>query len=118
MITIPCYLRTLRKDWRLSQEELAGLIGRGGRERVADVERALQPPNAAEILAYSLLFGWPPGAIFSAFYEVVEAALIEHAYVLDEKLREDSSSRAKRVRSLLHDALARATGKAPNPVRP
>jgi len=117
MTTTPCYLRTHRRQWGLTQKELARLIGRKGHERVAGVERAKALPNAAEILAYSVLFGVKPADLFSAFYEGVEERLIEAAYSLDEDLREDTSQRATRIRKLLREALARATGKAPNPVR-
>lgn len=89
----------------------------GGRSRVSDVERAKAKPNAAEILAYSLLFGMPPGEIFPEFYETVEAALIERAYALDERLPDDGLRKTEQKRRLLHKALARATGKAPNPLR-
>lgn len=117
MIKIPCYLRTQRRQWGLSQEELAGLVGRGGRNRVSDVERALASPNAAEILAYSLLFGFSPAELFPGYYQAVEAALIERAYQLDEKLLDDRSLEADRKRTVLRAALDRATGKARNPLR-
>lgn len=117
MTTTPCYLRTHRRQWGFTQRELARLIGRGGPERVSDVERTKARPNAAEILAYSVLFGVPPGDIFPALYEGVEERLIEAAYSLDEELKDDPAERTRRVRKLLRQALARATGKAPNPVR-
>lgn len=116
MTTIPCYLRTQRRMYGFTQEELAGLIGRGGRERVSGVERALAQPNAAEILAYSVLFGLKPAELFPAFYDQVEEKLIEAAYALDEQTIETKPKDAKRKRDLLRAALARATGKAPNPV--
>lgn len=117
MTTIPCYLRTHRRQWGFTQRELARLIGRGGPERVSDVERAKARPNAAEILAYSVLFGESPGDLFPALYEGVEERLIEAAYALDEDLKDDPSERTKRIRKLLRQALARTTGKASNPVR-
>jgi transcriptional regulator with XRE-family HTH domain len=100
-----------------TQEELAGLIGRGGRERVSGVERAKAQPNAAEILAYSILFGLSPAELFPAYYDLVEENLIEHAYALDERLLEVKTKEARNKRELLRSALARATGKAPNPFR-
>lgn len=116
MNTIPCYLRTHRRQWGLKQKELARLVGRG-HERVADVELAKAEPNAAEILAYSVLFGAAPADLFPALYEKVEERLIEAAYCLDEALKGEASPRAQRIRQLLRAALDRATGKARNPVR-
>ena len=119
MTKIPCYLRTLRREWGMSQKELAGLMLRGDRYRVSCVERNLAPPNAAEILAYSVLFGMPPAELFPAFYDEVEEALIERAYALDEALEQlkDDSYWTARKRKLLRFALDRATGKKPNPLR-
>ena len=120
MTKIPCYLRTLRREWGMSQKELAGLMLRGDRNRVSRVERNLAPPNAAEIVAYSVLFGMPPAQLFPAFYDEVEERLIERAYALDNNLEllEDDSYLTARRRKLLRDALDRATGKKPNPLQP
>lgn len=101
----------------MTQKELAGLMLRGDRVRVSGVERNLVSPNAAEIVAYSLLFGLPPAEIFPAFYDHVEEALIACAYALDEELGDDPSSVVERKRKLLQGALARATGRARNPLR-
>lgn len=117
MTTIPCYVRTLRRQWGFTQKELADLIGRGGHERVADVELAKATPNAAEILTYSLLFGLPPADIFPALYEGVEERLIQAAYALDEDLKAEDTQRARNIRKLLKVALDRATGKARNPIK-
>jgi hypothetical protein len=93
---------------------------RGDRYRVSCVERNLVPPNAAEIVAHSVLFGMPPVELFPAFYDQVEERLIKQAYALDEKLEatKDHSHRTARKRKLLRHALDRATGKKPNPLRP
>jgi transcriptional regulator with XRE-family HTH domain len=119
MTKIPCYLRTLRREWGMSQKELAGLMLRGDRSRVSGVERNLVAPNAAEIVAYSVLFGMPPAELFPAFYDQVEEGLIERAYALDEHLqRQKDTYWTARKRKLLRFALDRATGKKPNPLRP
>ncbi len=117
MTKIPCYLRTFRREWGMSQKELAGLMLRGDRTRVSGVERNLVAPNAGEIVAYSLLFGFPPAEIFPAFYESVEENLIARAYALDEEISDDLSRVGERKRKLLQSALERATGQADNPLR-
>ena len=117
MTKLSCYLRTLRKEWNLSQQDLARLTPRGYRERVSGVERGLIQPNAGEILAYSLLFGLPPAEIFPYFYDGVEEHLIEKAYHLDDRLHDAGISQKSRERSLLRSALGRATGRAHNPLR-
>lgn len=114
-MNIPCYLRTLRREWGLTQEELAGLLPNGSRARVSDVELAKAQPNAEEILAYSLIFGMLPGDIFPAVYDSLEEEVIRRAYALDEALAEDGSHWTRQKKRLLRALLARATGKAPNP---
>lgn len=117
MTKISCYLRTLRREWGMTQGDLARLVPRGSRRRVSGVERGLTPPNAGEILAYSLLFGLPPAEIFPAFYDATEEYVIERSYALDDRLHEEGGSTASHTRKLLRAALARATGRAHNPLR-
>lgn len=107
----PCYLRTLRREWGFTQEELARLVLRGYRERVSRVERGIAQPNAPEILAYSLIFGFSPEAIFPAFRAKVEDAVMRQALALYEQLDESDSKDAMRKKSLLRSMQARALGK-------
>lgn len=109
---IQCYLRTLRREWGLTQAEVAFLVGRGDRNRVSGVERGEARPNAGEILAYELIFGSPPRAIFPTYHEQLEEALVRRAYKLHQRLEKDPSKEAQRKRKLLEKILARATGKA------
>ena len=85
----PCYLAPLRKEWDLSQEELAALLPRGRRNRVSDVESGKAKPNAEEILAYSLIFGWPPHRIFPKYVEKLEDSVMRAAHALYERLDGD-----------------------------
>ena len=116
MTKVSCYLRTLRREWEVTQDEVAFLMGKGDRNRVSDVERGKAPPNVREILAYALIFGFPPRNIFPAFYDELEAAVMRNAYELDQKLESKSSLKALRKRTLLSEMLARATGKKANPL--
>jgi len=117
MTTIPCYLRTLRRQRGIKQKELTSLIRGAGRQRVSNVELGKSQPNAREILAYSVLFGLSPAAIFPALYAEVEEALVAQAYELDEQMERENSQRSTKIRELLKGALDRATGKARNPMR-
>lgn len=117
MTKISCYLRTLRREWGLSQNDLARLVPRGTCRRVSGVERSLVRPNAEEILAYSLLFGVPPAELFPYFYDGVEEHLIERAYKLDDQLLDEGKKDRVKTRRLLRAALHRATGRARNPLK-
>lgn len=116
MTKVSCYLRTLRREWEVTQDEVAFLMGKGDRNRVSDVERGNAPPNIREILAYALIFGFPGRDIFPAFYDELEEAVMRNAYELDQKLEGNTSMKALRKRKLLSEMLARATGKKANPL--
>lgn len=105
---VPCYLRTLRSEWGLTQAELASLSPKGDRNRVSRVERNLTPPNAREILAYGLIFGLPAPAIFRKLCEETDEAVMRRAYRLHQRLEGDPSPRALRKRELLDQLRARA----------
>src|SRR5690349_19270835 len=79
MSKVPCYLRTFRRQWGLTQEEVASLLPRGDRNRVSDVERGRALPNAEEILAYAVIFGSCGRATFPKYYDQVEEAVMANA---------------------------------------
>ena len=98
---VACYLRTLRREWGLSQEELASLIPRCRRHRVSRVERGLTAPNAAELLAYTLLFAAAPQKIFPDYVDGIQDAIMRGAGRLDLRLVNDESPSAARKREFL-----------------
>ena len=83
---VHCYLRTLRNEWGLTQKELASLLPKGDRNRVSFVERGIIPPNAGEILAYSLIFGLSGQAIFRRLSSETDEAVMQGAYRLYRSL--------------------------------
>lgn len=110
----PCYLAPLRKEWDLSQEELAALLPRGSRNRVSDVESGKTAPNAEEILAYSLVFGFPPHRIFPEYVERLEDLVMQHGHSLYERLKGDTSPEAAMKRRLLEQLHTHAKFSGPN----
>jgi transcriptional regulator with XRE-family HTH domain len=105
---VRCYLRTLRNQWGLTQEELASLLNKGDRKRVMCVESGEAQPNAREILAYQLIFGVPPRDIFPKFCEELDEAVMQGAYRLHQALEDDQSPEAGRKRQLLEQIRSRA----------
>jgi transcriptional regulator with XRE-family HTH domain len=105
---VPCYLRTLRKKWGLTQKELASLVPRCRRNRVSDVERGKIPPRASELLAYALIFGFPPQAIFRKYAEEIEDAVMRGAAELDRRLADDDSPPVARKIDFLEQLSNRA----------
>lgn len=100
---VSCYLRTLRRKWDLTQEELALLVPRCRRSRVSEVERALATPNARELLAYALVFGTTPEAIFRQYADEIEEEVMRGAAELDRRLAEDGSPSAVKKIAFLNE---------------
>lgn len=105
---VQCYLRTLRREWGLSQEEVASLLPKGGRNRVSRVERGVAQPNAQEILAYSLIFGLTAETIFAQLSDETEEVVVRGTIRLYERLEGDSSIEASYKRKLMDQIRARA----------
>jgi transcriptional regulator with XRE-family HTH domain len=108
MSKVPCYLRTRRKEWSLTQRELASFTG-SHRGRISKVELGKRPPSALEILAYSFMFDCKPQDVFPAHAEEVEDAVMAAAYRLSERVEDDESPKARRKNELIQGMLARVT---------
>jgi transcriptional regulator with XRE-family HTH domain len=109
---VQCYLRPLRKQWSLTQGEMASLLPKGSRSRVSRVELGKSPPNAHEIVAYKLIFGSPARAIFPGLWESAEEEVMQRAYRFHKKMVRRKSRKAQRKVKLTERMLARATGGA------
>lgn len=108
---IDCYLRTHRRAWGLTQNEVACLVGGGNRNRVSRVERDKLPPNGEEILAYSLIFGFSPSELFPRVCGEADDAVMRGAYHLLQGLEGKTSAIALRKRELIEQIKARAIGR-------
>lgn len=112
MSKVPCYLRTFRRQWGLTQEEVASLLPRGDRNRVSDVERGKALPNAEEILAYAVIFGSCGRAMFPNYYDQVEDVVMANAVGFSELFEQAKTSVGQKKYNLVTDMFARATGNA------
>jgi transcriptional regulator with XRE-family HTH domain len=108
---VPCYLRTLRRQWGLTQEEVASLLPKGDRNRVSDVERGLALPNAEEILAYAVVFGLCGKSMFPRYYDQVEETVMRRAYEFSNRIEPVKTSADRKKYDLTTQMFARATGK-------
>lgn len=105
---VPCYLRTLRREWGLTQKELAGLLPRCRRARISAVERGMKVPNATELIAFGLLFGVAAHKIFPRYADTIEDAVMRAAAVLDRHVRDDLGSLGRRKSEFLRQLARRA----------
>ena len=108
--TVHCYLRTLRREWGLTQGELASLLTKGSRNRISRTERGLTPPSADEIVAYELIFGLPTKAIFPGVHAQGTERVWRAARQLHKRLERDESALGASKREFLDGVLARAAG--------
>ncbi len=105
---VPCYLRTLRREWNLSQRELARLLPRSGRNRISLVERGARSPNSSELFGYALIFGISPRRVFPRFVEELEDEILRRAWKELERLQKEESPSAAAKIALLEGLPSRA----------
>lgn len=82
---LPCYLHTLRKQWGLSQPELAELLGIGA-SALSRYERQSRKPTAELIVAAEVVFGLCAKDIFPRFYHTIEQAVMRRARAMYARL--------------------------------
>jgi len=102
------YVRTHRRRWALTQEEVAALLGFDSRTVISRIEQGERLPSLESALALEVLFGTAPRVMFPQFYAEVEETVMQRAYLLHEGLIQSTSPRQKRKCELLEDALHRA----------
>jgi DNA-binding XRE family transcriptional regulator len=102
-------VRTHRRRWALTQDELAALIGIESRTGISRIEQGERLPSLEYALALEVLFGIAPRTMFPQFYLEVEETVMRRALNLYEGLTQRTSPRQKRKSELLENALTRAT---------
>ncbi|MEF8699269.1 MAG: helix-turn-helix transcriptional regulator [Candidatus Accumulibacter sp. UW20] len=109
------YVRTQRRRWAFTQNEVAALLGFESRTCISRIEQGKRVPTLESALALEVLFGEPPKSLFPYIYAEVEDMLMQRAAVLYGGLINSTSPREKRKCELLELALKRATA---SPVYP
>lgn len=114
MARLQSYLHTHRRQWGLSQREVAFLLGARSGSIVSRLERNERDPSLKVAFACQVIFGAAPIELFPYLFEKVEEELIRRAYELHERLKRNPSKRTDRKLALLKDALRRATERGDN----
>ncbi len=83
---LPNYLRTYRRRARLSQEEVAFLIGFKRGARICRYERRRQTPNLRTLLAYEFLLRTPIRELYGGVAEEVERGVRQRVRLLIRRL--------------------------------
>ena len=111
----PCALRTHRRTWGLSQQELAEILGFESRTQVSRIEHGKRNPLLETALLCSTSFGVSLDELFPQLALEVEENLRNKI----SRLREGSLHRTTpielRKRELLDEALRRADGGCQSP---
>lgn len=92
---LKCRLRTLRRGWSLSQEDLASLIPGCGRNRIGRLEHGLSEPSASELTACGLIFGLSAFHMFPYFYGEAANTVKDGVQRLRQKYEPKTSPKAK-----------------------
>lgn len=103
------YLRVRRREWQLSQRELAFLLGHRTESIVSRYERQERRITLAMAFACYLIFGAKPKDLFPALFEEVEDGVVRRMFELYQRLQQSKPSKKNDTKlRLLREALARA----------
>ena len=103
-----CYLRMHRRNWGLTQKELARLIGTASSAQISKYENSKRVPKIEVAFACQAIFGVPPSIMFPDAYTLVEEEVMRNMYQMDQVLSNTTSLSGLRKRELFTLALRRA----------
>jgi len=109
------YIRTHRRRWALTQDELAFLLGFKSGSSVSRLETGKLQPSVEVAVACGALFGMKLRELFPHYYVATEDLLMRRAYEFDKRIESDPSKEALIKRTLLRSALARAKDRITKP---
>ena len=89
---LPSYLKTHRRHYGLTQDEIAFLLGSTNGTRVSRYERLLRRPDLATAFGCQVIFGPSPREMFPGIYLEVEDQVFERVTSLATRLRSGTRS--------------------------
>jgi transcriptional regulator with XRE-family HTH domain len=104
MPSLPNYLRTNRKQFALSQEEVAFLLGLKGMDKGGKVSRDenySRIPTLETALAYEAIYGKPVRELFAGLYEQIAPEVSSRAKILSYRKHEPSDLKRNQALSAL-----------------
>lgn len=105
---LPSYLHTLRKQWGLSQPELAALLNLTG-SALCRFENRSRRPTAELLVSAEVLFGHRAKDIFPGFYRAVERAIVERARAERKRIEALADASAAQKHRFLTEIIDRAS---------
>ena len=104
---LPSYLRTLRKQWGLSQPELAELLGISS-SALCKVETLARKPSAKLLLSAEIIFGLPTQDIFPAAHGAIAQDILKRAQALSNRLETKTDAANLQKLRLLTEIIERS----------
>jgi transcriptional regulator with XRE-family HTH domain len=101
------YVRPLRRRWRITQRELAFLIGLESGGVISRIEGEKRSPSLSGLLIYEILFGVPPRELFPGLFTELEDEVLRRATDLYEQLQGNTSKVTRAKLDFLESVLAR-----------
>jgi transcriptional regulator with XRE-family HTH domain len=80
------YLRTVRRRYGFSQDEIALLLGATSGTKVSRYETFTRLPSISTVFAYEVIFGAAARDLFAGAYQDVRCAVVSRARLLMESL--------------------------------
>ena len=105
---LPSYLHTLRKQWGLSQPDLASLLGVTG-SALCRFENLSRRPTAELLIATEVIFAHGAKDVFPAFYRDIERVIVDRARAQHKRLEPATELTAREKLRLLTEVIERAS---------
>ena len=106
--TLASYVRTYRRRWALTQDELAGLLGYETGAIISALERNVREPSMKAAHGLALIFDTSPDELFPHLHLTTENEVLDRARDLYERLQGNTSRSIKLKLDFLEDVFARA----------
>jgi len=104
---LPNYLRTLRMQWRLTQPELAALLG-VTESALSKVETQARAPTKNLLLGVEVIFGQSAHETFPALYAQTERNIMRRAAAFSKRLELENDDSTNTKRLLLSEMIERS----------
>lgn len=88
---LECYLRSYRRRWGLTQDELAVLLGYKTGAVISRLERHGRQPSLEAAHAFEIIFGTAPIELFPGLHATVKKTVIARVRDLYDELQGNSS---------------------------
>jgi transcriptional regulator with XRE-family HTH domain len=105
---LDCYLRSYRRRWGLTQEELATLLGCKTGAVISRLERHGRHPTLKVAYAFEVIFGTTPIELFPGLHVKVRKNVIARMRDLYDELQGDPSKTTRLKLDFFEEVFARA----------